>query len=250
MFSIDPRTLPSVGSYQEAVALFERLPEPKNSMLDEKLLKGVTRDHDKRIRYSGGTVSFIYHHTPLVQWHSGDRITIVHHDSVSSRLFIDRFLPKGMWVRSHRGATVINNCVAKKGLSDWYYRNGRWQPEPNDIQVQYKMRLNRKRANEIKDRVMPFIEWRDGLNALQNKLPGYFVSSPPRSTLQHLLDQEPDCRDFYTRFREEIGTEREELLRMLYAVGGAVERTPLPLGELPPRGQWDDLQWLMSSEDV
>lgn len=249
MFSIDPRTLPLVSSYQEAVALFERLPEAKNLTPDEKLLKGATRDHDKRIRYSGGTVLFIYHRTPLVQWHSDDRITIIHHDSVSSRLFIDRFLPGGMWVRSHRGATVINNCAAKKGLSDWYYRNGRWQPELNDIQVQYKMRLNRKKANEIKDRVMPFIEWRDGLNALQNKLPGY-STPPPRSTLQHLLEQEPGCRDFYAQFREEIHVKSEELLRMLYAVGGAVERTPLPLGELPPRSQWDDLQWLMSSEDV
>lgn len=249
MFSIDPRTLPSVGSYQEAVALFERLPEAKNLTPDEKLLKGVTRDHDKRTRYSGGTVSFIYHRTSLVQWHSGDRITIIHHDSVSSRLFINCFLPKGMWVRSHRGDTVINNCVSKKGMSDWYYRDGRWQPEPNDIQVQYKMRLNRKKANEIKDRVMPFIEWRDGLNALQNKQP-LGCRPPSHSTLHYLLEQEPGCRDFYAQFREEIGVKSEELLRMLYVVGGAVERMPLPLGELPPRSQWDDLQWLMSSEDV
>lgn len=249
MFAINPHTLPSVSSYQEAVALFERLPEAKNRTPDEKLLKGVTRDHDKRIRYSGGAVSFIYHRTPLVQWHSSDRITIVHHDSVSSRLFIDRFLPGGMWVRSHRGATVINNCAAKKGLSDWYYRDGRWQPELNDIQVQYKMRLNRKKANEIKNRVMPFIEWRDGLNALQNKQPlGYRL--PSQFMLQRLLDQEPGCRDFYAQFREEIRVESEKLLRMLYVVGGAVERVPLPLGELPPKSQWDDLQRLMPSEDV
>lgn len=248
MFAINPHTLPSVDSYQKAVALFERLPEAKNLTPDEKLLKGRTRDYSKRVHRSGGLVSFIYYHMPLVQWHSNDRITIVHHDSVSSRLFIDCFLPGGMWVRSHRGATVINDCVAKNGLSNWYYRDGRWQPDPNDIQVQYKMRLNRKKANEIKDRVMPFIEWRDGLNALQGRRPENY--RPNRFTLQRLLKETPGCRTSYEWFRGGISVRADELLHMLYVVGDAVERVPLPLGELPPKSQWDGLQWLMPTETV
>jgi len=248
MFAINPRTLPSVSSYQEAVALFERLPKAKNLTPDEKLLKSRTRDCTKRIRYFAGTVSFIYYYTSLVQWHSDDRVTINHHDSVSSRLFIDCFLPRGMRVHSYRGGTVINNCAAKKGLSNWYYRNGRWQPELNDIQVQYKMRLNRKKANEIKDRAMPFIEWRDSLNALQGRRPENY--RPNRFTLQRLLKETPGCRTSYEWFRGRISVRADELLHMLYVVGGAVERVPLPLGELPPKSQWDGLQWLMPDETV
>lgn len=244
MFSIDASTLPSVSSYQGAINLFEKLPEPKTPLQhNEKLLKGVARDRAKRIRRSAGTVSFIYHDTPLVSWHGEDRLTVIHHSSVSSRAFIDRFLPKGMWVRGYRGATAVNGYLAKNGPTDWYLRNGNWQPDPNDVQAQYKLRLNRKKAEEIKAHVMPFLEWRDGLNALQGEAASHWRPTPPLFAIKELLDDKDPWR--YSRLRPHIQAKAEEVLNMAYSVGGAVEHILLPPGELPAKGTWDKWRHLL-----
>lgn len=247
MFAIDTRLLPCVGSYQDAVALFEKLPEPKTPLaFNEKLLKGRTRDYTKRIRRTADGVRFIYHATTLVHYHAEDHITITHHSSVSSRMFIDCFLPKGMWTRGFRDETAINGYLSKKGVTDWYFRDGQWQPDPNDVQAQYKLRLNRAKAAKIKDHIMPFLEWRDGLEALQGRREVVRSLVTPRYAIENLLlaDTPLDTGRF-GEFRRPITSSASDVLHMAYVVGGAVEQILLPPGHLPLKSTWDKWRHLL-----
>lgn len=239
MFAISGRNLPSVSSYEDAVKVWNE------SYVHDRFdgWRGLAnkRDTSKTVRmYENGRIAFRYHHTDLVTWVSPTRIETIAHDSQSSRIFADAFLPAGVHLISHRGRAYIQvgyECFEGSHSNlTLNLTNNEWVPENPVLHLcNY---LNRQKAAEIRKGFKPWMEWRDSVRRLRGEPKGTNISHWQAKAAFQLIASGSD--EAYTNEYYDIyAMHLSDLLPRAYALLGAVEKQSMPRGQLPRKTVYD-----------
>lgn len=246
MFAIHGHLLPRVSTYEQAVALYEKTPEPKAALpYNARLLRPNTQDTSKLIARHVNAVEFIFHQTSLVQWFSPDEIRVFCHDSVSSRIFIDRFLPPGMVAVSHRGDTTINGYKPKNKSITFRRKNDVWYPDPDDLANETTYKVDLKRAAAIRKLLKPVLEWGQALETLSGQKitfsMGTFDAQTELAQLLSLPEIPTKNYRFVMQYLNQFTWNKDwKPMDVALAVGGAVKKVELPPGTMPVKSRWED----------
>jgi len=226
-----------VSSYGGAVALFEKSKpfdegDPNTRMLCTK------RETGKAISRPEGLdeICFSYYNTELVRWVSPKQVLVGYYDSVSSRAFIDRFLPPGLYTLSVFGETYVGGVRAKGGQVLFQYdpATNKWVPDAEMVRKEYDFRVNRKRAAEIKRLFKPFLEWKEATEKLRGEKMGGRVEQVVGTAflLNSILETNALPQERFMALANELPTGLN-LLRVANNLGGAIEKVELPIGQIP-----------------
>lgn len=238
-FAIQARLLPSVSSYDEALTLYE-----KSFSGSDNWRRLKKRDASKLIcKTDDGRVLFRYHHTVLVEWVGQGHIVLNLYDSVSSHIFMNAFLPYGVYAHSIHGSMHI--CVPGKGVYsstkplEFKRTDGAWILQNPDTVIRHtKIAYDAKVAAAIRKKVKPFIEdCRALMRIRQERIPAWRINSNCLSldsieTLDKVIKGEEVSLSDVAQYHELSLT---TTMQHAYVLGGAVKREVLPLGSVPPR---------------
>lgn len=247
MYTIRAHLLPSVSEYDEALKLYEKSFEDANGWRRFK-----KRDGSKLIRRTeDGCVTFRYHRADLVKWVSQDYVIVHLHDSVSSRTFINAFLPRGLYAQAFRGSTyvtVLSTDRSYRGLKALEFKrtDGVWTLQnPGDIFQHTEYVYDPKAAAAVRKKVKPLIEELQALVRLrQVHIPvwqraGDRLSVNSMDRLRRLLRDGEVPLGEAAQYYEFLS---DATMMHAYVLEGAVKRKLLPIGSvLAKRSKYDFL---------
>lgn len=245
MFTIDPRKLPSCGSYQEALKLYENAPVVAGS-IGWRGLKGKY-DKSKIVLIESGTVFFRYHNTDVVEWRSKSEVRVRCWDSPSTVMFANQFLPDGVNACSVRGEMYVRNdegyFCPTKGALIFRLRKGEWQVVPENVHRPQEDVTDLKKAAAIRKIVKPFFEWEqtmERLNALQHVVTGTIAD---RFRLIQAGIRAGEIKvESYREITQCLRTDSDPM-RDAYILGGAIKKEPAPFGALPKKSTKHSYAW-------
>lgn len=241
MFGLRSNSLPTASSYAEARRIFENAPEMKLSIGGWRPLKRKN-DSSKLVRLDqSGAVVFRYYRADLVTWVSPTEVVVYFHDSNSSRVFIDAFLPYGLHVGSHRGETHVNGYMPKNSTIQFKLIDNKWVPCVTDLMVLQRITLDRKKAAHARKVIRPFQEWASGLTALTG---GITARGTPHITeavnaLRPFMEQGAIPQEHYMSLKARLPHD-ESLGPLAYLAAEALSKEYLSPGELPRRTPYDN----------
>lgn len=233
MFAIHGNRLPMVGSYNEALKLWEDAEPFKGAPAHRQLVNN--REYDKRMEKDHESIKFVYHRTAVVTWHGPNLFSVCPWSSTSTTIFANRFLPAG--VHLLRGDTLVidgkefclkNRVTCRRETSGWAIT-----PESLHNVVQYHAyKVDRKRVpRQALDRFRTVQAWM--------KMTGWVMAYKPsvydlRDAAQMLLDDKP-----VPEIAAKCRYRADDLATALMVVTGAVRKEPLPLGSPKPRSKYE-----------
>lgn len=243
MFGLSDRNLPSIRSYQEAVALYE-----KNEKFDQGYgWRGIIskRDTPKRLAKFSDSIVFRYHHTDLVVWRP-DCVVVKAYDSPSSVVFADAFLPHGIsatTVRGVMGFSTREHKFLKPNKTSICFildkdRNI-WDPDMEECRQFSTYVLDRKKAAAVRKRLKDWVDWRDVMVRLHKRTwsnPDYSQGLRYLSEALH-GDIGPG---HYSRLFTFKTFHPEDLFPAAYILAGAVEEVKLPFGSVPKKTPYNN----------
>lgn len=247
MFAINGNRLPSCHSYIGARAIWAKAPIINK---DDPNVRALVSKHekDKVVYLEGETVCFRYHRTVLVRWHSEDHVSFNHHDSVSSRTFIDRFTPTAVWSRSFCGATIINAVQPSVSYTHWHYseRLDEWVVDPATAKPFHQIKVDASIARRAAKAVRPVLDWVSGVTKLRGSSPAYQYQRPTIADVMDLKQaiETDTVRQHIAAIWNRFGS--TNLAHMACLALGGVSVEPLPIGELPKKSVYDHLKHLIS----
>lgn len=173
MFAIDVRSLPSCGSYREAVRLHDNAHASGKFPVGWRGLKNK-RDETKLVSRFGDEIAFRLHNTNVVTWMPKE-VQIGFYNSQSTILFANQFLPDGLSVTSIRGDMYAENHEGvfrpKYSTLDFHLEDGRWKVNHTAVDTPLIEVLDLKKAAAIRKIMNPFFEWELTLERLGVPLP-------------------------------------------------------------------------------
>lgn len=235
-FSINGNNLPMVSSYANAQRVFANSGPVRGYDSMSETMRGLVsrRDTSKLIIKRGDDYAFRYHRTDLVTWHSEDRVTIVPWDSISSRIFTNRFTPGRVFMHTHQGYNALfldpdTGFIASKAVT-LVRNNDVWSIENlNDAcERQFKYVVDNKKARTARQKVKDYLLWckmarRDNTRRDPNI---YNV----RDAAALLLSGSTE----YSRVWN-MACDSPKLVHAAVVEAGAVTEVPAPLGKLVSR---------------
>lgn len=232
MFSINGRNLPSVSSYRDAEAVFERSGPVKGYASESDTKRALVRKSDtsKIIIKRGDDYAFRYHRTDLVTWHSADRLTIVPWDSVSSRIFSNAFTPPGVCMSMYKGNQTIrvsNEEFIVNQTVQLAQVGGKWAIENMDecCEQQFQYIVDQKLARPAREKVNDYMNWcrmaRKGVTGAVGHL--HQLHDAARLLLSGSTK--------YSKVWNLTGND-SRLMQAAVIQAGAVEKVPAPMGLL------------------
>lgn len=240
MFGISPHQLPRVPSYDMAVRVYNDAPVIRG--LEGRPIR-TRRDHVKlAFMDADGAVRFRYHQTDLVTWHSDYEVTVIMHDSRSSRGFIGRFLPPGIKVSWFAETTHLSDAngdyIPKRNYITVRRTEEGWRVDPKTCEGYESHRLNLKAAARVRRILRPFNGWSKALDKFNAPHSDVVTSfSDVYSHMRHYFAEGEIPQAFYPylrwyfshqgRFQRSSHTRG---MTPMYILGGAVEKYDVPPG--------------------
>ena len=184
MFAISGHRLPSCDSYEGAKSVWAKATPFHDSEDQRGLVNKYERD--KAVFMQGDDVCFRYHQTVLVRWINAHTLSIRHHDSVSSRTFINRFLPRGLAALSLGGTTTVNCVEPANYYTMWRFQPDKnvWEVDENTALIREDVVVDRKIAAQARKKLAPYREWRQVVENLK----GSTMLFPQRVASSYVLN--------------------------------------------------------------
>lgn len=227
--TINTRVLPSIGSYEEAKAYFEKT-KPKRGA--DWVPLGRRGDSSKRMENRYGEYRCIFHQTAVVIY-GPQEIRVKPYDSVSTVMFANCFLPAFSYALSHHGRM----WVASKTDGDTHYfdndvrfvkePDGSWRTEATRKHRTNKV-LDKVKAAEVRARLKSFLLWQAATAKIN---PGSMNRWPSQYDMRGLF-ADPENVHLYSQ----VGHINPNKLRLeAYAHFGAYCEVEVPLNKLPKK---------------
>lgn len=247
MFCIHAHQLPRVESYFDARIVFARCPEFKNDAPWRALRS--KRDTAKKVGMRDGVVTFRYHRTDLVTWYDADYFVVEMYDSRSSYEFIQRFIPRSVRLVTSNGLGFLLDekgmyVRPKKGELHVRRVDNVWTIDLADALELKTMVLDRKTAAQVRSVMRPFFDWVTALQKFNAPIPRPTDCMPMGqcySVLRHYLGEGQIPAAYFPHLAV-IAGRHPHLMHDAYVLGGAVNKVPVPLGTLPKRNPYKQLQ--------
>lgn len=153
-------SLPRIGSYEAALAEFQKRPDYTDRMRSEKRIYGCSKPlspykHKTHLtirQEHGGDIALRYHYTDVVTYHRNGDFTVEGFSSQSTNTFLAMTTPNGVRVNctdAQLGFTVmLDNSSCN--------RNEYWAPEAQVYRFSHHLRLTQDSSNFwVPDRATP-----------------------------------------------------------------------------------------------
>lgn len=247
MFRIHGHRLPRCLDYAGAVHIWETSAPVDKGAPNVRHLVG--RDKDKLVFLEGTDVCFQFHKTVLVRWRSDKFVRIHHHNSVSSRVFLNRFLPYMLSATADSDYTLINNVRPKNDCTDWQFSEGDWEVLPETATPFARIRVDAKIARRAAKAVQPVIDWAAGVAKLRGFYPpsAYRVEADRIVCLRRVIEDGSVERNLPLLWND-FG--KFDIKRVACLAMGGLSLETLPLGHLPGRSAYDPLRHLIVQLDT
>lgn len=230
--TINTSNLPRVCDYETALKVWE---DAKPSRVEGKRCLNGRRDTSKLVWKEANSIHFRLHHTDVVTWTSPDSLAITFWDSVSTGLFAYCFLPRGFSITTTKSNMRVNGMLPKRSSIRFRRIDGKWLPDEDDVQREYRIVIDRKLAAAAQRKLKPYFAFRRARQALTNEVLRY-ATHDRYIDLSALLD-EPE--KFAEHHKTLCSFSDEALLRSAAVCVGAVRKEPLPFGKVPTKSVYD-----------
>lgn len=170
MFAISGHNLPRAKTYEEAQRVWEeshqhdRFGDHYRGLVNK-------RDTSKTVSNMDGVYRFRYHHTDIVEYWK-DLLVVRVHDSRSTVIFANRFLPSGIHAESIKGEMYVaqngHYYVPKKSSLEFRLKDGKWVLDEFTAHAFDVFTLDKSLAAKIRTKLKPLRERRDALLRLRN----------------------------------------------------------------------------------
>jgi hypothetical protein len=191
-------------SYEWAKQLWEKAPEFKNGGGRRGLVNKYERE--KSVFMEHDDICFQYHQTVLVRWVNEHTVIVNHHDSRSSRVFIDRFLPSGLNAYPLGWHTTVNGVEPKSRHTTWRFQPDKnmWEVDLSTAHIRTDVVVDRKIAARAKKKLAPYRNWLQTVENLRDA-PMVFPVADPSTYLMNELrvvleGPEISPKQFWERF--------------------------------------------------
>jgi len=240
MFAVSANSLPTIRTYQAAYDFWDtaKVQEGQFRALNSKR----KADTSKRVWSpdEGKTIRFRLYYTDLVEY-TESTVNITCYDSVSSVIFASELTPFGIRIYSHRGNMCVNGMFPKLSSLVFHLKNSQWVVDPDTVQPQHRVVVDRKISAQVSRQLRPFLKYREARAALAGvRLPT--GGAPPHHWLRNQvfvsLNDETEWAQLFEQVRH---VSAQSLHRALVACEGGVSHVPLPIGQLPTKSVYDGL---------
>lgn len=241
MFAIHGHLLPHCDNYADAVHVWENAHvhprfESWRGLKDK-------RDTSKIVRKDGDKIIFRYNRIDLITWEP-NCVWVQTHDSVSSGVFLNRFLPSGMTAKLRGGSMYIgygDGNYQPKACPLKFTYDGRWVLD-EDTAIRFKThKFDQSKGNRIRATLKPFLDWKASVDRIR----GYAGTTDGsdvhaiRQALKGWLEAGHIPEDQYALLGAPgVG---KDYVKNCYVLGGAVTKCEAPLGSLRPKDEWSHL---------
>ena len=240
MFSISANSLPTIRTYQAAYDFWDtaKIQDSQFRALNSKR----KADTSKRVWSpdEGKTIRFRYHHTDMVEY-AADTLTITFWDSVSSVIFASELTPFGIRIYSHRGNMCVNEMFPKLSSLVFHLENSQWVVDPDTVQPQHRVVVDRKISAQVGRQLRPFLKYREARAALAGVRLPTGDAMPHHWLSNHVLTGINDETRWPLLFDQARHVSARSLHRALVACEGGVSKVPLLIGQLPTKSVYDGL---------
>ena len=246
MFSIDAQSLPCASSYMDARHVYE------NAIIwkDEPIWRGLKNRRAKHflVRECGRTIEFRLYETVLVRWYGDGHVGVVVHDSISSRAFLNCFLPPGLSAIAAQGSTYI--CTGGQYFTSheelvfrYVASSNLWVCDnPEIAEPHYSYTTDKRIARMAQTRTRKVVERAKMLDRIGiPKTGSNFFLVPTKALAAELARPVLEDEDIY-RLSDHVRTvsiSPRDLARQITVQMGGVTKHPLPPGTYPPRSVYD-----------
>lgn len=245
MFAIDPRSLPSCRTYQEAVRVWE------NAHVAPKFSEGWRglknkRDDTKLVANDRGTIRFRLHDTDVVTWKPSE-CHVGFWDSQSTILFAEQFLPDGMTAIAIRGDMYIKTKAGVfmpiRGRLPFRQDDADWVPDPLNVHIHTHEVLDLKKAAAIRKIMKPYLDWDQAMVRLgvHSKMVIGTIFDRYRVIKESLVVGKVDPKTY--RYLSGCAKSEAPDLHDCYILGRALTRVAAPLGARPKHPKYRSPAW-------
>lgn len=240
MFAISANSLPTIRTYQAAYDFWNtaKIQDSQFRALNPKRKS----DTSKRVWSPdyGKTIRFRYHHTDVVEY-TADTLAITFWDSVSSVIFASELTPFGIRIYSHRGNMCVNEMFPKLSSLVFRLKNSQWVVDPDTVQPQHRVVIDRKVSTQVSRQLRPFLKYREARAAFAGVRLPTGDAMPHHWLSNHVLTGVNDETRWPLLFDQVQHVSAQSLHRALVARNGGVSKVLLPLGQLPTKSVYDGL---------
>jgi hypothetical protein len=198
MFSISTRNLHALQSFNDCDAWYKSAkPVTKSPWQDnERPLENARMHHKRLVLNSDGSYSCTLYRCPHVTYHKDGTVEVRLYDSVSSRAFLGRMLPRGIDVVTERGLMLLR--VATDNIVEWLQSDGhpfllephhgaRWKVLAGH-QQRCREFVHRQKSKEVRQKIKPYLKWWQAAN---NVVPTQvYAGKPPGDLIEQIESPE------------------------------------------------------------
>lgn len=160
MFAINMRDADSVGSYPDALAVYNK---GKDRGLNERRIPGKENSPTMSMRMIGSSVAFRYHYTDVVVWHEDNTCTLTTFPSVSTCTFANNYLPFRTYLGKTGRVLFAGGVYYAPDMSGSVQITSSGGTVTGDLGCFYKTKINRDRAKAYLAGT-PYAAYRDWYN--------------------------------------------------------------------------------------
>jgi hypothetical protein len=160
---------------------------------------------------------------------------------MSSAVFLNQFLPGGMYAKSGRKEMYVEHDGLSyqpgAGPLVFHAEGDKWIIDPETVLRWKKEVLDKSRAAHIRKILKLFMDWKATLDRLKHgRIEDTSTAhAVAMGLLQGYFDEGAIPQDAYPRLRNNSFVYSKDFMQQCYVLGGAVGKVEAPLGELQGR---------------